>query len=48
MSVRVEQYNVGGIALYTCNKGSFMEGNNTRECTRKGHWTGEIPVCKRK
>lgn len=39
---------VGAIAKFTCAKGRYMVGNDTRICMQNGHWTGKSPKCKRK
>lgn len=46
MIVKVSKYTVGGIAYYSCEKGFFLNGDNTRECQKDGTWTGKIPLCK--
>lgn len=37
---------VGAIARFTCPKGRFLVGNDTRTCLKNGHWTGRSPTCK--
>lgn len=37
---------VGALAKFTCPKGRFLVGNDTRTCLKNGHWTGRNPVCK--
>lgn len=38
---------VGSAAKYSCPKGHFMIGNDTRKCMSTGQWTGRPPKCKR-
>lgn len=39
---------VGQIATFSCTKGRYMVGNNTRICQSNGQWAGRNPTCKRK
>lgn len=39
---------VGSFAKYSCSKGHFIIGNDTRKCMSTGQWTGKPPKCKRK
>lgn len=39
---------VGQVAKFSCTKGRYLVGNNTRTCLANGRWTGKNPVCKRK
>ena len=32
-------------AVYVCNDGYGLMGNNTRVCQRDGSWNGSIPQC---
>ena len=32
-------------AIYTCDSGYVIVGNNTRECLPDGTWSGEVPHC---
>ena len=38
----------GDKAVYSCNSGYFLRGQNNRECQSGGEWSGEEPVCERK
>ena len=46
MTVQVSTPSVGGVAHYSCPRGTNMIGNSTRICSKKGIWTGKIPACK--
>ena len=48
LNVLISTRSVGGIAQYQCDKGFFMQGNNTRICLAKGTWSGLQPHCQRK
>lgn len=37
---------VGSIAVYKCNKGFTLIGNEKRTCQQNGAWTGQQPTCK--
>lgn len=37
---------VGSLAKYSCPKGHYIIGNNTRVCMNSGQWTGRTPKCK--
>lgn len=37
---------VGSVANFTCPKGRYLVGNDTRTCLQNGHWTGKVPHCK--
>lgn len=37
---------VGSVAKYSCTKGHFIVGNNTRTCSSNGQWIGRVPKCK--
>ena len=34
-------------ALYTCDSGFTLIGNNRRVCQANGTWSGQEPVCER-
>ncbi len=36
----------GAIALFSCNRGYEMKGNDRRTC-KDGEWTGSLPVCSK-
>ena len=36
---------VGSVAVYTCNRGFELVGNEMRTCQGDGTWSGEEPVC---
>lgn len=38
---------VGALAKFTCPKGRYLVGNDTRRCQKNGQWTGKSPICKR-
>ena len=35
----------GSTALYICNDGFALVGNEARVCQSGGNWSGSIPVC---
>lgn len=37
---------VGSTAKFTCAKGRYMIGNDTRVCLKNGKWAGKSPICK--
>lgn len=37
---------VASTANYSCPKGWYLVGNQTRTCLQNGHWTGKVPACK--
>jgi hypothetical protein len=37
---------VGETVKFTCTKGRYLVGNDTRSCLPNGRWTGKNPVCK--
>lgn len=37
---------IGGQAQYTCPKGKYLIGNNSRVCLQNGQWDGKPPKCK--
>lgn len=39
---------VGAMAKFTCAKGRYLVGNDTRICKSNGIWAGKNPICKRK
>jgi len=46
MTAHVTSRSIGGVAHYSCPKGQYIEGNNTRVCSKKGRWQGRLPTCK--
>ena len=36
----------GQVALYTCNSGYGVVGDEKRQCQSNGLWSGFTPVCK--
>ena len=36
---------VGSKAVYVCNDGYILMGNEARVCQRDGSWNGSIPQC---
>lgn len=36
---------VGAKAVYTCNDGFIVRGDNERKCLLTRNWDGESPVC---
>lgn len=36
----------GGVAVYSCNSGFSLAGNDSRVCGQDGEWEGEPPVCE--
>lgn len=46
---RVVQVNtIGDSAIYECNKGYSLYGNNVRQCQNDGKWSGVNPGCSSK
>ncbi|XP_044588526.1 sushi, von Willebrand factor type A, EGF and pentraxin domain-containing protein 1 isoform X2 [Cotesia glomerata] len=45
LSIQVSTHSIGGVALYSCPRGYYMEGNETRVCLQNGSWSGFIPAC---
>ncbi|XP_040492126.1 P-selectin isoform X4 [Ursus maritimus] len=41
-----EEFSVGAICHFSCNKGFKLEGSNNVECTASGKWTAAPPTCK--
>lgn len=39
---------VGSMAKYSCPKGHYIVGNDTRKCIISGQWTGRSPKCRGK
>lgn len=37
---------VGALAIFTCPKGRYLVGNDTRVCMKNGRWTGRSPTCR--
>lgn len=37
---------VGALATFSCPKGRYLVGNDTRICMKNGRWSGRSPVCK--
>lgn len=37
---------VGVFAKFSCPKGRFIVGNDTRTCLKSGKWSGKNPICK--
>lgn len=37
---------VGSIAKFSCPKGHYLVGNDTRVCLKNGRWAGKSPICK--
>lgn len=37
---------VGSTAKFSCPKGRYLVGNDTRVCLKSGRWYGKSPVCK--
>ena len=35
----------GSVAVYTCNNGFLLVGNEVRVCMNEGNWNGSIPQC---
>lgn len=38
---------VGNQALYKCDRGFVLIGNDLRICQNNGEWSGVAPVCQR-
>ncbi|XP_029047436.1 E-selectin isoform X3 [Osmia bicornis bicornis] len=45
LSTQVSTHSVGGVAHYSCPRGYYMEGNETRICLQNGSWSGSTPAC---
>lgn len=45
LSTQVSTHSVGGVAHYSCPRGYYMEGNETRVCLQNGSWSGTMPAC---
>lgn len=45
LSTHVLTHSVGGVAHYSCPRGFYMEGNETRICLQNGSWSGTAPAC---
>ncbi|GAB1862793.1 Sushi, von Willebrand factor type A, EGF and pentraxin domain-containing protein 1 [Camponotus japonicus] len=45
LSTQVSTHSVGGVAHYSCPRGFYMEGNETRICLQNGSWSGTTPAC---
>lgn len=45
LSTQVLTHSVGGVAHYSCPRGFYMEGNETRICLQNGSWSGTTPAC---
>lgn len=44
--VNTTSQSVGSLAKFTCAKGRFIVGNDTRTCLTTGLWSGKSPTCK--
>lgn len=44
--VDAEIRNVGSTARFSCPKGHYLIGNETRLCLKNGRWSGKSPTCK--
>lgn len=38
---------IGSLALYSCEKGFQLSGNETRKCLKSNIWSGVSPVCEK-
>lgn len=47
-TVKVSDSTYGSRAVYVCNRGYELYGENYRTCEYNGKWGGKAPVCKRK
>lgn len=47
-AVIVSGVTVDSTAVYSCNKGFELVGDNPRICQSNGIWSGSEPVCVRK
>ncbi|CAD1479335.1 unnamed protein product, partial [Heterotrigona itama] len=45
LSTQISTHSVGGVAHYSCPRGFYMEGNETRVCLQNGSWSGSTPAC---
>lgn len=45
LETQVSTHSVGGVAHYSCPRGYYMEGNETRICLQNGSWSGSMPAC---
>lgn len=37
---------VGSVAKFSCPKGHYLVGNDSRVCMKNGRWAGKSPTCK--
>lgn len=37
---------VGSIGTFSCPKGRYLVGNETRTCLKNGRWSGKTPICR--
>ena len=44
--VKLTGTNVGAKAIYKCDRGFILKGDNVRKCQTNGKWSGNRPVCK--
>lgn len=45
-TVDYTNFQVGGLAKYSCGKGKFLLGDATRQCSDRGKWSGQSPTCQ--
>lgn len=38
--------NVGSLMKFSCSKGHYLVGNDSRVCQKNGRWAGKSPTCK--
>lgn len=44
--VDAEIRNVGSVAKFSCPRGHYLVGNDSRVCMKNGRWAGKSPTCK--
>ena len=43
--VSTTSFRIGSNAIYKCERGFLLIGNNARSCDGSGKWTGPVPSC---
>lgn len=44
--VSVNETTLEALAVYTCNSGYLLQGNNSRTCLDDGNWSSSEPACE--
>jgi CUB/sushi domain-containing protein len=45
-NILITKLRPGGVATYSCPRGSELFGNSTRTCLNNGEWSGAEPKCR--